>query len=47
MLQESGEGKTIVTSGWLDDKEESKTATMISIFSLPRCVGSFIPQVCW
>lgn len=47
IVQADGEGESIVRSGCLDDEEESKTATMISIFILPRSVGSFVPQVCW
>lgn len=47
ILQAGGEGGGIVRSGWLDDEEESQNATVISIFSLPRSVGSFVPQVCW
>lgn len=46
ILQTGGEGESIVRSDWLHDEKESRAATMISIFSLPRSVGSFVPQVC-
>lgn len=48
ILQAGGEGEVIVSKiGWMMGRKGEQNCHNDSIFSLPRSVGSFVPQVCW